>query len=311
MSKQWRLALILGVAMAVSIFISACGGSTTTGSSTPTPAATAQTPSSGALNCVSGSITADGSTALQPLVSAVAKEYSTKCSGSNITVNVGGSKQGLSDVETGTVQIGNSDVFASKTTQSELVDHQVAVVIFTVIINSKVTGVTNLTTDQVKGIYSGATTNWNQIGGPDLPIVVVSRPTSSGTRATFEKYVLGAPEKISGPASLTTDSTGTVVQNVKQTSGAIGYAALGPAASSGLTIVKIDGNDPASTDLTKNNTYKFWAFEHMYTKGEATGLAKALIDYMASDFAKTTAAGLKFVAISDMSPDAVAAHQPK
>lgn len=305
MSRQFRIALVLGVAMAMSLLISACGGSTTTGSGN-TPTAGASSP--GKLTCVQGSITADGSTALAPLVQAVAKDYQSKCSGSTITVNLGGSKTGLSDVEAGTVQIGNSDVFASST-QSDLTDHQVAVVIFTLLINSKVTGVTGLTTAQVKGIYSGSITNWKQVGGPDLKIVVVSRPASSGTRATFQKYILGGPETISGPSSLSSDSTGTVVQNITQTDGAIGYAALGAAKASGLTLLTIDGSAPTPA-LTESNTYKFWNIEHMYTKGTPSGLAQALIDYMSSDAAKTLASGLAFVSISDMQQSAIQAHQP-
>jgi phosphate transport system substrate-binding protein len=310
MSKQLRITLVLGVAIAISVFISACGGSTTTTGSTPTAGGTSTTaPAPGQLTCVQGSITASGSTALAPLVQAVAKDYQARCSGSSITVNLGGSKTGLSDAESGVSQIGNSDVFANPTTQADLKDHQVAVVIFTLIVNAKVTGVTNLTADQIKGIYSGTITNWKQVGGPDLKIVVVSRPASSGTRATFQTYVLGGPETISGPSSLTSDSTGTVVQNITQTDGAIGYVALGPAKKSGLTTLSIDGNAPTA-DLVKNNTYKFWNIEHMYTKGDATGLAQALINYMTSDYGKAQAASLDFVSITDMSSSALQAHQP-
>lgn len=309
MSKQLRITLVLGVAIAIGMFISACGGSTTT-TGTPTAGGTPTTaPAPGQLTCVQGSITASGSTALAPLVQAVAKDYQARCSGSSITVNLGGSKTGLSDAESGVSQIGNSDVFADPTTQADLKDHQVAVVIFTMIVNAKVTGVTNLTTDQVKGIYSGTITNWKQVGGPNLKIVVVSRPASSGTRATFQKYVLGGPETISGPSSLTSDSTGTVVQNITQTDGAIGYVALGPAKKSGLTTLSIDGNAPTA-DLVKNNTYKFWNIEHMYTKGEATGLAQALINYMTSDYGKSQATSLDFVSVTDMSSSALQAHQP-
>jgi phosphate transport system substrate-binding protein len=304
MTKQLRITFVLGVAIAISMFISACGGSTPSSGGT-TPAGVP-----GQLTCVQGSITADGSTALAPLVQAVAKDYQSKCPGSTITVNLGGSKTGLSDVEAGTVQIGNSDVFASTATQADLKDHQVSVVIFTLIVNAKVTGVTGLTTDQIKGIYNGSITNWKQIsGGPNLKIVVVSRPSSSGTRATFQKYILGGPETIAGPASLTTDSTGTVVQNVTQTDGAIGYVALGAAKSSGLTTLTIDGNAPTAT-LVESNTYKFWNIEHMYTKGDATGLAQALINYMSSGASKTQATSLSFIAIADMSQAAIQAHQP-
>jgi phosphate transport system substrate-binding protein len=188
MTKTSRYTLLLGVAVAITMVISACGSSSTTTGSTPTTGTTATTASStlgtpGSFNCVTGSITASGSTALAPLVKAVATSYQGKCPGATITVNLGGSKTGLQQVESGAVNIGNSDVKANSATQSDLVDHQVAIVIFAMIVNKGV-GVTNLTTDQIKGIYAGTTTNWSQVGGGNMPIVVVSRPASSG-RATY------------------------------------------------------------------------------------------------------------------------------
>ena len=305
MFKRPRMALMLGVAIAISIIISACGGSTSSGN-TPTPGSSSMLGTPGQYTCEQGSITASGSTALAPLVKAVASSYSGKCSGAMITVNLGGSKTGLANVEAGSVDIGNSDVPASSS-QGDLVDHQVAVVVFALIVNKGI-GVSNLTTDQVKMIYSGKATNWNQVGGPNLPIVVVSRPASSGTRATFQKYILGGPETISGPSNLTTDSTGTVVTNVAQNNGAIGYAATGPAmGNSGVLLISIDGAAP-TTDNAKSNMYKFWNIEHMYTKGQPKPLAQALIDYMTSSDAKTIAAMQQFIAITDMSADAISAH---
>jgi phosphate transport system substrate-binding protein len=307
MLKRSRVALLFGVAVAVSLIISACGGSTTGSGSTPTPAATVSTLGTpGSYNCISGQITASGSTALAPLVKAVAQKYQAQCTSATITVNLGGSKTGLANAEAGSVDVGNSDVPASST-QSDLVDHQVAVVVFGIIVNKDVT-VTNLTTAQVKDIYSGKVTNWSQVGGPSLPIVVVSRPASSGTRATFQKYILGGPETIKGPSSLTTDSTGTVVTNVAHTNGAIGYASTGPAkANSNVSLLTIDGSAP-TTDNAKTNTYKFWNIEHMYTKGQPKPLAQALIDYMTSTDGKSVAAAQDFVAITDMSPAAITAH---
>jgi len=305
MVKKLRVAFLLVAIAMLSIFAAACG-SDNTASSTPTPVTGLGTP--GAYTCQKGSITAAGSTALQPLVSAVAKKYQAKCSGSTITVNLGGSGAGLTAAENGTADIGDSDIF-SKPGQEDLVDHQVAVVVFTVMINSQVTGVTSLTTDQIKAIYSGQTTNWKALGGPDLPIVVVSRPSSSGTRATFQKYVLGgAVESITGPDNLTTDSTGTVISNVQQTAGAIGYAASGPAKQFGLTILKID-NVEATPDNVKSNKYKFWNIEHMYTKGPAKSLAQALIDYMVSPDGLAAAQTLDFIAITDISQATLKTHQ--
>lgn len=310
MSKQWRMTLVpLLLGVALSIFVSACGGTTTTGSGSTPTTGSSNLGTPGAFTCVPGQITAVGSTALAPLVRAVAADYEKQCSGATITVNLGGSKTGLSAVEGGNVEIGNSDIF-HLANQTDLVDHQVAVVVFVMVANSQVTGVTNLTTAQLQGIYSGRITNWNQVGGPDLKIVVISRPASSGTRATFQQYILGGPEKISGPSSLVSDSTGTVATEVKQTAGAIGYITLGSARSLGLTPLSIDGNAPTNTSLVEGNTYKFWNIEHMYTKGPASGLTQAFIDYMFSSTAKQEESKLAFLSITQMSPAAIQAHQP-
>lgn len=306
MIRQWRSTLLVGLAVALSLFLSACGG-TTTGSSPSSTPGTLGTP--GAFTCIPGSLVVSGSTALAPLVQAVAQQYQGQCAAAHITVNLGGSKTGLSQAEAGSVGIGNSDIFADKTTRADLVDHQVAVVVFGVIVNAQ-SGVTNLSTAQVQGIYAGTYTNWKQVGGPDMKIVVVSRPASSGTRATFQQYILGGPEKASGPASLTTDSTGTVITNVAQTNGAIGYAATGPAKkNNGVTLISIDGNAPTAA-MAESNTYKFWNIEHMYTRGQPGNLAQALIDYMASADAKAVAASQGFIPLVDMQPAAVQAHQP-
>ncbi|MDQ2905076.1 MAG: phosphate ABC transporter substrate-binding protein [Chloroflexota bacterium] len=307
MAKRWSIAFLLTIVMAMSVLISACGNTTTPGTGGTTPA-TLGTP--GNYTCVTGSVTAAGSTALQPFVQAVAEKYQAKCSGAKITVQPGGSKTGLNSAENGTVQIGNSDIPALAT-QTDLVDHQVAVVIFVMIVNPNVKGVTDIKTSDLPGIYTGKVTNWKQVGGPDLPITVVSRPTTSGTRATFKKYILGgANESPAQAKNLTVESTGTVVQTVEQTTGAIGYVTLGgaDAAASGLTVLKIDGQDPTVANCA-SNAYKFWNVEHMYTKGAASGLAQAFLDYMTSSDAGTVADGLKFAKISDIPQSTRDAHK--
>ncbi len=307
MPKRMRLALILTAAMAIGVLISACGSSnSSTGGSTPT-SSTLGTP--GTYNCISGSLTAAGSTALQPLVAAVAKDYETKCSSASITVGLGGSSVGLADAENGSALIGDSDVFPKTGLDTDLVDHQVAIVVFTLVINSKVTGVTNLTTAQIKSIYNGSVKNWSSLGGPNLPITVISRPTTSGTRATFANYILGGPETITGPSNLISDSTGTVATEVGQTSGAIGYVTTNAAKKDSLTMLNIDGSAPTAS-LVESNTYKFWNIEHMFTKGKPTDLAQALIDYMGSSQGDQEAATLGFVPIAQMQASALQVHQP-
>jgi phosphate transport system substrate-binding protein len=308
MLKQWRVALIMMVVMAFGIFISACGSSSGGGSSSSnTPAAsTAGTP--GTYDCVSGSLTTNGSTALGPLVQKVAADYQTKCSGAAITTQLTGSGAGVIAVEGGNAGIGNSDVYASSSKYPDLVDHQVAVIPFAVAVNSQVTGVTNLTSAQITQIYTGKVTNWSQVGGPNLPIVVISRPAGSGTRVTFQQFVLnGTPESVTGPTHLTESTTGAVQKAVSQTAGAIAYLAVSGIGT--MKAISIDGVAASDANI-QNNTYKFWNVEHMYTKGPATGLAQALIDYMTSPTAKQFAQSLGFIDITTVPQAILATRKP-
>jgi phosphate transport system substrate-binding protein len=154
------------------------------------------------------------------------------------------------------------------------VDKQVAVVVFVLVINSNVAGVSGLGTDQIRAIYSGGFTNWSQVGGQNLDIVRISRPATSGTRASFEKYILGGIETVSGPQSLVRDTNEAVAQNVEKTKGAIGYVSLYYAKQHKLKILSIDDYAPTIDGYTQNlalvnkSTYGFWNIEHMYIKNE-------------------------------------------
>jgi phosphate transport system substrate-binding protein len=253
------------------------------------PAGSAAAPASAAPNCVAGSIIAGGSTALQPLVTAAGKAYQAACAGSTINVQPGGSGTGLTNVASGAFQIGNSDVTAeSKLATPDaalLVDHVVARQGWLMVTNTSVTGVTNLSTQQMTDIWTGKDTNWNQVGGNDQPIVLILRPASSGTRATFKKIVLGGADEANTGTTLTEDSNGAVTTAVKATPGStsvIGFAYYA-ANKSGLVGLQLDGVD-ATVDNMTNGTYKLQAFGHMYTKGAPTGLTDAFLQFMLSPY---------------------------
>jgi len=238
-------------------------------------------------DCQSGSVIAGGSTAMQPLVEAAAESYTAGCPGGSVSVQGGGSGTGLTQVAAGAFQIGNSDVdaFSKLATPdaSALVDHQVVRQGFVMVVNQSVTGVTNLTTQQATDIWTGKITNWNGVGGPDQAIVLIIRPESSGTRATFKKIVLSGATEASGQA-LTQDSNGAVTQAVSSTPGAtsyIGFAYYG-SGQPGLLPLQLDGVT-ASVDNLTNGTYKLQTVGHMYTKGDPTGLTKAFLDFMLGD----------------------------
>lgn len=262
-------------------------------------------------------ITADGSSALQPFIKQAAAEFD-QANGTQSTINAGGSGQGLKDVAAGAVQIGMSDVFAdAKLTPDQaatLTDHQVAAVVFALVVNNDLNGkVNNLTAAQIKGIYTGQYTNWSQLGGPSEAITVINRPSTSGTRATFKKYVLGGTDETAG-STLTQDNTGAVAQAITQTPGSIGYVSIGFAASSQyasqMTPICIDGAKPVASDVNSGK-YQFWNVEHAYTKGAATGAVKALLQYVESPAAQTTdLLALSYLPVSKVSASALATHVP-
>lgn len=226
------------------------------------------------------SIVVLGSSAMQPLVDEAAKKYMKSNSGSQIQVQGGGSGTGLSQVSSGGADIGNSDVFAEEKKGIDaklLVDHQIAVVGMAPVINIE-TGVDNVTTDQLIAIFTGQIKNWNEIGGNDLEIILVNRPKSSGTRATFLKFALNGNEEAEG---ITEESSGNVKKIVSETPGTIGYLAFSYFDDS-IKVLNIDKVEPTADNIYVGK-YKVWAYEHSYTKGEAVGLTKEFLNYMMSD----------------------------
>lgn len=256
---------------------------------------------------VSGSITISGSTALLPLMEQAIDPYTKANPDAQINAQGGGSGSGLTQVSDGTVNIGNSDIFAEESLSAdkakELVDHKVVAEGFGVVV-SKNLGIDNLTSAQLKDIFSGKVTNWKEVGGPDKAIFIVHRTAGSGTRATFTTVVLGGDKSLENDSlGVTQDSNGAVLSAMKENDGAISYLGLAymndQSAKDALKVVKLDGVAAEKANI-EDGSYKFWSWGHMYTKGEATGVAKDFIDYCTNKVDKSVLDNLGFVAGSDM-----------
>lgn len=234
---------------------------------------------------LSGSITCTGATSFQPLVESAANQFMDDNPDVTISISGGGSGQGLSDVKDGKAQIGRSDIFAEEKLEAadaaKLTDNQVAVVGMGPIVNSNV-DVDDLTTEQLKGIFTGEITDWSQVGGTAGTIQVINRKAGSGTRATFESAVLaGAKVPDSFKPVAEEDSSGTVVEKIQQTEGSISYLAFSYYDDSKFKALKVDGVEATSAKV-ETGDFKIWSYEHMYTASSADEVTKAFIDYMLS-----------------------------
>ncbi|MGG3563918.1 phosphate ABC transporter substrate-binding protein [Neobacillus rhizosphaerae] len=277
--KSLKKLSLLTLFAALMVFMAACGGGTSTDKTAGnTEKETAKTEDKKEL---SGSLVISGSSAMQPLVAAAAEEFMSENPKVDIQVNAGGSGTGLSQVAEGSVQIGNSDVFAEEKEgipANQLVDHKVAVVGMTAAVNPKV-GIKDIKKEDLIKVFTGKITNWKDLGGKDQKIVLVNRPDSSGTRAIFNKFALDGATPAEG---ITEDSSNTVKKIINETDGAIGYLAFSYFTDDSVTPLAIDGVEPTAENV-QSGKFPVWAYQHSYTKGEATDLAKSFLDYMMSD----------------------------
>lgn len=253
-----------------------------------------------------GTVTLSGSSALLPLVEASIDGFVEKNSGYDINAQAGGSGAGLTQVLDGSVDIGNSDIFANEKLEEdkakELVDHKVVAQGFAVVVN-EAAGVKELTKQQIQDVFSGKVKNWKEVGGADKEIFLVHRPSSSGTRATFVKTVLGGDKNLENDSlGSVQDSSGAVAKAMAQNDGAVSYLALSYLNSDeakSMVKVAIDGVEASKENITTGK-YPFWSWGHMYTKGEPTAEAKKFIDYIMSEDNKKVVEDTGFISGSEM-----------
>ena len=282
----------IALAAVAAFSLAGCGGGKSSSSETTTTSGTNANTVNAPGEGTGGTITIAGSTALLPLVKQAAADYQGQNSAAKISVSGGGSRVGITQATQKGVDIGDSDIAAPD--QPSLVDHQVAVVTFGVVVNPK-SNVKNLTKAQIHDIFTGKTQNFKAVGGADQAITIINRPRSSGTRAVFvQKLMNGTQPSESG---LTQDSSGTVATMVGQTPGAISYLAMSYVKPDQQTAVSIDGVAPTVSNVVSGK-YPFWSYEHMLTFGQPRKEVNDFIVYVTKDTALLKQLG--FIPVSDM-----------
>lgn len=230
------------------------------------------------------SIKVTGSTTVLPIAQMAADAYMGTHPAADIQVTGGGSSVGVQAAGEKTADVGMS----SRDVKSDELKKYPDLVITTIgkdgvaLIVHPANSISSLTTAQIKGIYNGNYTNWNQVGGPDMTIVVVGRDSASGTREFFTSSIMGSDKYV--PTMLEKNSNGAVKQTITQTPGAVGYVGLGFIDNT-VKSVRISTNNGAiepTVDNILSGAYPLSRSLYMLTNGQPTGLAKAYIDFILS-----------------------------
>ena len=216
------------------------------------------------VNDEKGSVIMNGSTSMEKLANSISEVFIEKYPDILVTAQFTGSSAGVEALSNGIVNIGNSSrKLKEKEIEKGIIENVVALDAIAVITSPKNT-VSNLTLDELRKIYNRTITNWKELGGEDMGIVVIGRESGSGTRSTFEN-ILGLRDKCDYAQEI--DSTGAVVGKVEYTKGAIGYVSLDVLHNSNAKILDIDGFAPTEKNI-KDDNYKLYRPFIMATKGD-------------------------------------------
>ncbi len=249
----------------------------------PPPGASAP-PSPGVLStatCVDGSLSILASTELLPTLVAAVRIYQAMCPGSDITISAPGSGAAINQV-----LAGDADIAATTTTADEIfTPEQVAQLaeqpllgIWAMVTSPDVTGVTGLTRTQARNVWSGKVTDWNKVGGPDLPVTLVERHESAA-HAVLKQAILGKSHQAAGQSVPDSD-----IRALEALAGIPGGIAL-----VGLPSVPVDGSVniltlddiAASAAAVADGSYPLsGTIGHIYTLGPADGLAAAFLGHL-------------------------------
>jgi phosphate transport system substrate-binding protein len=151
----------------------------------------------------------------------------------------------------------------------------------------------NLTTNQVRDIFTGVIRNWKDVGGPDAPIHLYVRDPISGTYLGFRE--LAMENKPYGHAQMLFTNYAAIVQAVGEDPNGIGYSSLGFAKSGGVKAVSIGGVEP-SIDAVNKHVYPYARILHLYTnKGQEPPTAHDFIQFVVSPHGQEIVQQMGFV----------------
>ena len=226
--------------LALALAIAACGGG---------HERTATTETAQPSNAAGKPLTIKGSDTMVILTQRLAEEYMQKNAGEVVQVNGGGSGTGIAALINGTIDLATAsrpmkDEEKAKAKQSrgaDVVEHPVALDSLGIFVNNA-NPVQHLAIPQIKDIFQGKTKNWNEVGGPNAPIILYGRESSSGTYDYFREHVLEKGDF--SPRVQTLQGTAAIINAVGQDKNGIGYGGIAYAKDVRAISIAVAGGQP-------------------------------------------------------------------
>ena len=278
--KTTAIVAALALVLTGALLVAGCTG-TGDGTVTPAPTSGTESPTTGT---ASGRLSVSGSTTVLPIAQALAERFMALNPGADIQISAGGSSVGVSAVGEGTADIGmaSRELKEAETTKyTTLVPVPIARDAIVMIVHPS-NPVPPLAPGQIRDIYAGNITRWQDVGGSDAAIVLVGRDSAAGTREVFTEKIMGTVNTT--PSMLEKNSNGAVQTSVAPNPGAIGYVGLGYVDATVRALdLQVNGTAVApSVENVKSGAYPLSRELFFVTRGEATGLAKQFIDFTLS-----------------------------
>jgi phosphate transport system substrate-binding protein len=248
-----------------------------------------------ASDSLEGTITMAGSTSVQPLSEELAAAFMEQHPDTRLEVSGGGSGAGVTAAQEDAADFGA----ASREIEEDEtgIEEYVIAIDGIAIIAHPDNPVSDIPLEDVTSIFSGDITNWSEVGGDDVDIVVVSREDGSGTRGAFTDIVLGDDNPLVESA-LIHNSTGGVLEAVANDPNAIGYASTG-SMDDNVKGLAVDGAEPTDENINSGDYTVSRPFNYVSNEdSELSELAQAFLDFVLSDEGQAVVEESGFISVN-------------
>ncbi len=288
----------LGLSMVLALgLLAGCGGNDASTSEPAGSTPDASAPAGSSATELSGSVATDGSTSMESVIGVLGEQFMADHPDVSVTYNPTGSGAGIEAVSNGSCDIGlASRALKDEEKEGGLTETVVALDGIAVIVNGE-NSVTDLSLEQIASIYTGEVTDWSEFGSESGAIAVIGRESGSGTRDGFES-ITGTEDACVLAQEL--NSTGAVIEAVRTTPGAIGYASLSAVeGQEGITVLTVGGVAP-SEETVLDGTYQIQRpFVFATRTDEAlSDAAQAFFDWATSEEANSLIEGAGAVPVA-------------